>query len=56
MNFVGAGGIGKATVAIATAEALAANYDDGAVFVNLAPLMDPLPVPEAVFTHAPYCS
>lgn len=41
VTVVGAGGIGKTTVALAAATQLAAHYRDGARFVDLAPLTDP---------------
>jgi predicted ATPase/DNA-binding winged helix-turn-helix (wHTH) protein len=41
VTIVGAGGIGKTTVALAAATRLAASYRDGARFVDLAPLTDP---------------
>jgi predicted ATPase len=40
VTVVGTGGIGKTTVAVAAAEALAASFDDGVVFVDLSPLPD----------------
>ncbi|WP_162262249.1 winged helix-turn-helix domain-containing protein [Acidovorax sp. Root219] len=40
VTVVGAGGVGKTTVALAAAAHLAANYRDGARFVDLAPLCD----------------
>ena len=45
VSIVGAGGIGKTTVALATAEALTSAYDHGIWFVDLAPLRDPRLVP-----------
>ena len=41
VTIVGAGGIGKTTVALAVAEALIASYEHGVRFVDLAPLRDP---------------
>lgn len=41
VTIVGAGGVGKTTVALAAAAQLAASYRDGARFVDLAPLTDP---------------
>jgi predicted ATPase/DNA-binding winged helix-turn-helix (wHTH) protein len=40
VTVVGAGGVGKTTVALAAAAQLAAHYRDGARFVDLAPLSD----------------
>ncbi|MBC8056178.1 MAG: helix-turn-helix transcriptional regulator, partial [Rhizobiales bacterium] len=40
VTVVGAGGVGKTTVALAAAADLAADYRDGARFVDLAPLSD----------------
>lgn len=40
VTVVGAGGVGKTTVAVAAATQLAAHYRDGARFVDLAPLTD----------------
>jgi predicted ATPase/DNA-binding winged helix-turn-helix (wHTH) protein len=40
VTVVGAGGVGKTTVALAAAAQLAAHYRDGARFVDLAPLTD----------------
>ena len=50
VTIVGAGGIGKTTVALALAEALLARYQDGARFVDLAPLDDAQFVPTALGT------
>ncbi len=41
VTIAGPGGIGKTTVALAVAEALAASFRDGARIVDLAPLADP---------------
>jgi len=41
VTVVGAGGVGKTTVALAAATKLATHYRDGARFVDLAPLTDP---------------
>ncbi|MEI9936603.1 MAG: winged helix-turn-helix domain-containing protein [Pseudomonadota bacterium] len=48
VTIVGPGGIGKTTVAIAVAERMAASYRDGAWFVDLARLTNPLLVPSAL--------
>jgi predicted ATPase/DNA-binding winged helix-turn-helix (wHTH) protein len=48
ITVVGPGGIGKTTVALAVAEQRIALYRDGARFVDLAPLADPLLVPSAL--------
>jgi DNA-binding winged helix-turn-helix (wHTH) protein len=48
LTIVGPGGIGKTTVAIAAAQALAASFGDGAWFAGLAPLADPGLVPSTV--------
>jgi predicted ATPase/DNA-binding winged helix-turn-helix (wHTH) protein len=48
ISIVGAGGIGKTTVALAMAEALITAYEDGVRFVDLAPLSDPRFVPSAL--------
>src|SRR5207245_3787484 len=47
---VGAGGIGKTTVALAVAERMRASYEHGVWLVDLAPLGDPRLVPSAVAT------
>jgi predicted ATPase/DNA-binding winged helix-turn-helix (wHTH) protein len=50
VTIVGAGGIGKTTVALAVADTLAGTFEDGVRFVDLAPLSDPLLVPGALAT------
>ena len=48
ITIVGPGGIGKTTVAVAVAEQLSASYEGGIRFVDLAPLGNPLLVPNAL--------
>jgi predicted ATPase/DNA-binding winged helix-turn-helix (wHTH) protein len=48
ITVVGAGGIGKTTVALTVAGALVADYEDGVRFVDLSPLSDPRFVPSAL--------
>lgn len=48
ITVVGPGGIGKTTVALAAAEGLAAQFSDGAIFVDFAPIADPLLVPSVI--------
>jgi predicted ATPase/DNA-binding SARP family transcriptional activator len=48
VTLIGAGGIGKTRLALQVAEELADEYEDGAVFVDLAPLADAGMVSEAV--------
>lgn len=48
VSIVGAGGIGKTTVAVAVASEQIASYEHGAVFVDFAPLTDPELVPSAL--------
>jgi predicted ATPase/DNA-binding winged helix-turn-helix (wHTH) protein len=45
LTIVGAGGIGKTSVALALAEVVGARHAEGAVFVDLAPVSDPALVP-----------
>ena len=47
-TIVGPGGIGKTTVALAVAEQQTALYGDGICFIDLAALMDPLTLPNAL--------
>jgi DNA-binding winged helix-turn-helix (wHTH) protein len=48
VTVVGPGGMGKTTVALAVAERMIANYEDGVWLIDLAPLSDPGLVPSAV--------
>ena len=48
VSIVGPGGIGKTTVALAAASALAGSYEHGVHFVDLAPLHDAALVPSAL--------
>jgi predicted ATPase/DNA-binding winged helix-turn-helix (wHTH) protein len=48
ITIVGSGGIGKTTVALAAADELSASYQDGARFVDLAPIADPSLVASAL--------
>ena len=50
LTIVGAGGIGKTTVALAVAERMIADYEHGVWLVDLAPLGDPRLVPSTVAT------
>ncbi len=48
VSIVGAGGMGKTTVALAVAERLAGSYQHGVCFVDLAPLRNPGLTPSAL--------
>jgi predicted ATPase/DNA-binding winged helix-turn-helix (wHTH) protein len=48
VTLVGAGGIGKTTVAVAIARAVASSYRDGAEFVDLAKIGDPSLIASAI--------
>src|SRR5712692_4544551 len=50
LTIVGPGGIGKTTIALAVAERMIADYEDGVWLVDLAPLGDPRLVPSTVAT------
>ena len=50
VTFVGPGGIGKTTVALAVAERMVGSCEHGVWLVDLAPLGDPRLVPSAVAT------
>lgn len=50
VSIVGAGGIGKTTVALAVAEHAVRRHRDGVWLVNLAPLKDPTLAPNAIAT------
>ena len=48
VTITGPGGVGKTTVALATAEKLASSYEHGACFVDLASITDPRLVPSTL--------
>ena len=48
LTLTGAGGVGKTRLALAVAEDLLGAFDDGAFFVDLAPIVDPALVPSAI--------
>jgi predicted ATPase/DNA-binding winged helix-turn-helix (wHTH) protein len=48
ITIIGPGGIGKTTVALAVADKLMSSYKDGVRFVDLAPISDPMLVPNAL--------
>src|SRR3954468_8519968 len=50
LTIVGPGGMGKTTVALAVAESMIGDYEQGVWLVDLAPLGDPRLVPSAVAT------
>lgn len=50
VSVVGAGGIGKTTVALAVAEAMLGDFEHGVFLVELAPLQDAALVPNAIAT------
>src|SRR5215472_5526529 len=49
LTLIGTGGAGKTRLALRTASELARNFPDGAWFVSLAPISDPMLVTQAVF-------
>ena len=53
ITLTGPGGVGKTTLALALGHALADNFDGGVWFVALAPLDDPLRVPDTVAAVLP---
>ena len=54
ITLVGPGGIGKTTVALATAATLSSSYRDGVFFLDLAPIADPTLVPNTLASMLGY--
>src|SRR5215208_4811700 len=48
LTLTGAGGVGKTRLALAVAEDLLGTFEDGAFFVDLAPIVDPSLVPSVI--------
>jgi predicted ATPase/DNA-binding winged helix-turn-helix (wHTH) protein len=48
ITIIGPGGIGKTTVALAVADKLLSSYKNGVRFVDLAPISDPMLIPNAL--------
>lgn len=51
VTVLGAGGMGKTTLAIAVAHQLSADFDDGVIFIDLAPVTDGALVATTVASH-----